>query len=331
MGANTTLKKIAEHLNISISTVSRALKDHPDVAGETIRRVKELAQMMDYEPNAFAISLRKQKSNLYAIMVPEVGNFFYHGFIQAVEEEARKTGHSVLILQSMNDAKIEADNLKICRHNNVAGIFVALSTQTIAYEPFHRLREFHDIPLLFFDKVPESDAFHKVVLADEDAGYMAGTITMDANVGEVLVILGHENLSLSRRRRKGFEMAVLAKSDMKVRYVYADAIEKAEEETVSFLEGDPDQPLVFAMSDEILCGVMRGIQRLAIAVPDKCKILALSAGFFPSLYMPAISYIETSGYKLGKECFQRMRVISANKVEPMEGSIYCQYVPGGSL
>jgi len=78
MSNNATLKKISEHLNVSISTVSRALKDHPDVSPETKRRVKELATMLDYEPNAFAVNLRKKHSNLFAVIVPEISNFFYH-------------------------------------------------------------------------------------------------------------------------------------------------------------------------------------------------------------------------------------------------------------
>ncbi len=94
MRNNATLKKISDHLNVSISTVSRALKDHPDVSPDTKKRVRELADLLDYEPNAFAVNLRKKHSNIFGVIVPEIGNFFYHSFIQAIEEEARRIGYT---------------------------------------------------------------------------------------------------------------------------------------------------------------------------------------------------------------------------------------------
>ncbi|MBI2730493.1 MAG: LacI family DNA-binding transcriptional regulator, partial [Sphingobacteriales bacterium] len=84
----STLKKLSETLGISISTVSRALKDHPDISESTKKKVKELAAMMDYEPNLFAIQLRTRKSNVLGVLLPTVNNFFYDSFIAAVEEEA---------------------------------------------------------------------------------------------------------------------------------------------------------------------------------------------------------------------------------------------------
>src|SRR5438132_1127583 len=102
-----TLKKISQMLGLSISTVSRALKDHPDISEKTKQRVTELANALDYEPNANAIHLRTSKNNLFGLIVPSVSNFFYDSFIGAVEEECRKNNYSLLILQSGDDAAVE--------------------------------------------------------------------------------------------------------------------------------------------------------------------------------------------------------------------------------
>ena len=138
MRSPATLKKISDHLSVSISTVSRALKDHQDVAPETKRRVKELAEMLDYEPNSFAINLRKKHSDLFAIIVPEISSYFYHSFIEAVEEEARLLGYSIMILQSRSDPQLENNNLRLCRYNHVAGVFIAVNSSSENYQAFKK-------------------------------------------------------------------------------------------------------------------------------------------------------------------------------------------------
>lgn len=159
-------------LQISISTVSRALKDHPDIAKETKRKVRELAEVMDYEPNAFAVYLRTQQSKVLGLIVPEISNFFYHSFLAAVEEEARKQGFSLLILQSSNDPSIEEANLKLCKLNRVAAIFVALTPDTNDIAVFKRIMV-SGIPIIFFDKVPEDPHCIKVTMADTEIGKLA--------------------------------------------------------------------------------------------------------------------------------------------------------------
>jgi len=141
MKPNTTLKKISDKLQISISTVSRALKNHPDISEHTKQKVKELAELMDYEPNSYAISLRTNNSKVFCIMVPQISNLFYHSFIGAVEEEARLHGYSLMILQSGNDPEIEIANLKLCRQNRVAGIFVSISNSTTDIQPFLKMAD----------------------------------------------------------------------------------------------------------------------------------------------------------------------------------------------
>src|SRR5436190_18632438 len=96
----STLKKLSQSLGISISTVSRALKDHPDISLATKNKVKELAAAMEYEPNSYAVQLRTKQSNVLGILLPSIDNFFYDSFIAAVEDEARRYGYSVLIMQS---------------------------------------------------------------------------------------------------------------------------------------------------------------------------------------------------------------------------------------
>ena len=142
---NATLKKLSEMLGLSISTVSRALKDHPDISDKTKLRVKELANALDYEPNANAINLRTSKNNLFGLIVPSISNFFYDSFIAAVEEECRKKNYSMLILQSGDDVFSEQESIKLCRQNRVAGLFACITSATIDIELYKKLADYYNL------------------------------------------------------------------------------------------------------------------------------------------------------------------------------------------
>lgn len=332
MGNSATLKKISEHLNVSISTVSRALKDHPDVSPETKKRVKELAQLLDYEPNAFAVNLRKKHSNQFAVVVPEISSFFYHSFLQAVEEESRRIGYSLMILQSMDNPGVEEQNLRLCRYNQVAGVLVALTSQTRQMEPFRKI-EAQDIPLLFFDRVPADDNFNKVGIADYDCGRLAAEVLHTSRYGKVLAIMGSPHLSITRRREAGFRDYFQHRGhSLPLELVYANHGEEARQHIIDYYSR-PGQPptAVFCMSDEILCGVVKGLHAMRMAWPSDAGLLAVSNGFVPSLFSPDISFVRSSGYDLGKLAFTRLREIMAGKKFVGENFLTATYHPGGSL
>ena len=138
---NTTLKKISEILGLSISTISRALKDHPDISAKTKQLVVELATTLDYEPNVNAINLRTSNSKLFGLIVPSIANQFYNSFVASVEEECRRNGYSLMILQSGDDPSIELTNLKLCRQNRITGLFVCISPETVNIDAFLKLKE----------------------------------------------------------------------------------------------------------------------------------------------------------------------------------------------
>ena len=158
-----TLKKISQLLNISISTASRALKDHPDIADGTKLKVKELAEMLEYEPNPYAIQLSTSHSNIFGLIVPEVSNLFYTSFIDAVEDESRKAGYTLIILKTDDNAEIEAAHIKYCKKHRIAGLFACITPNTSNFELFQGLSK-SNIPVVFFDRVPNNENCNRFVL-----------------------------------------------------------------------------------------------------------------------------------------------------------------------
>lgn len=331
MTYNSTLKQISQTLGISISTVSRALKDHPDIAKQTKLKVKELAQALDYEPNPYAIQLRTNHSNLFGIIVPTISNNFYESFIAAVEEESRKAGYSLLILQSADDAEQERENLKFCRQNRVRGLFACITPHTKNFAPFEKFAE-HDIPVIYFDKIPESISGNKVCIDDEMSSTMAAEIIMQRNKKNVLAIFGNESLSITKRRQDVFVKLINQKAkNIKLNIANAGNTENAKKIATSAFKQKQKPDCVFCMSDEILIGVMKQLQILELKIPNDVSVISLSNGFIPTLYHPEISYIKTSGYELGKLAYLQMLANISGDKQMQELNVKPTYIPGGSI
>ena len=328
--ANTTLKKIAQVLEISISTVSRALKNHPDISISTKQKVMELAQTLEYEPNAMAVNLRSKNTKVFGVLIPSITNNFYDSFISAVEEEAKKSGYSLMILQSGDNPEVEVENLKLYRQNRVSGVFACLSQETTNLIPFQKMKE-ADIPVVFFDKVPEDDSFNKICLADKDAAVLAAETLIDKGKKNILAIFGNDQLSITKRRLNAFSGYVQQFKKVNLIIEYASNSLQAEEKTEHYFQPKQKPDAIFCMSDEILTGVMKTIQKMKLQLPGDTGVIALSDGLYPKLYYPEITYIETSGYKLGKLAFERMMECLIGNTEPKELFITSRFVQGGSL
>ncbi len=313
-------------LGLSISTISRALKNHPDISEKTKQRVNELANALDYEPNANAIHLRTSKNNLFGLIVPSISNFFYDSFIAAVEEESRKNNYSLLILQSGDDATVEVENIKLCRQNRISGLFACITSQTVNLDPFLKL-EGLDIPIIFFDKVPDDNIYNKVCVADALSANIAATTILESKKKKVLAIFGNENLSITKKRLAAFNKAINKK--IKTITVHANNSAEAELLTSQSLKEKPDT--VFCMSDEILTGAMKAIQKSGLKIPEDIAVISISNGFIPTLYFPEITYVETSGYKLGKLAFSSMMACLGGSTFMQELTIESLLVEGGSI
>ena len=313
-------------LGLSISTISRALKNHPDISEKTKQRVNELANALDYEPNANAIHLRTSKNNLFGLIVPSISNFFYDSFIAAVEEESRKNNYSLLILQSGDDAAVEVENIKLCRQNRISGLFACITSQTVNLDPFLKL-EGLDIPVIFFDKVPDDNIYNKVCVADALSANIAATTILESKKKKVLAIFGNENLSITKKRLAAFNKTINKK--IKTITVHANNSVEAEQLTIRSLKEKPDT--VFCMSDEILTGAMKAIQKSGLKIPGDIAVISISNGFIPTLYFPEITYVETSGYKLGKLAFSSMMACLGGSTFMQELTIESLLVEGGSI
>ena len=323
---NATLKKLSEMLGLSISTVSRALKDHPDISDKTKLRVRELAEALDYEPNANAIQLRTSKNNLFGLIVPSISNFFYDSFIAAVEEECRKKNYSMLILQSGDEIASEQESIKLCRQNRVAGLFACITSGTTDISAYKKL-EAAEVPVIFFDKVPDDAGVSKVCVADESSATIAANALNEKGKKKILALFGNSNLSITKKREAAFKKTISSRAE--VLFYHVNNSEEARDATAKGLALMPDT--IFCMSDEILAGAIKAIQEAGLKIPGSIAVIAISNGYIPKLYFPEITYVETSGYKLGKLAFESMIAKINGLDEGKELIVESILVKGGSI
>jgi LacI family transcriptional regulator len=330
MKPKATLKNISSMLGISISTVSRALSDHPDISNATKQKVRELAEMLDYEPNSYAVYLRTNASKVLGLIVPEISNNFYDSVISAIEEESRKIGYSLLILQSGNDPVIEQSGIRLCKYNRAAGIFIALSSTTQDMSPFQKLEE-NGIHMVFMDKIPEDDQFDRVTMNDNRSATLAAEALLARQPKRILALLGAREMSITRRREQAFTEYVKAHSQatIDIRYVPDRSSARTEAEKALFSGTRPDA--LFCMSDEVLTGAIKAVQHSGIRVPEELAIVSISNGYLPTLFHPEITYVETSGHALGLRAFESMMKHLNGQHGPTSVEVPVKLVAGRSL
>ena len=327
-----TLKKISQLLNISISTASRALKDHPDIADTTKLKVRELAEMLEYEPNPFAIQLSTSHSNIFGLIVPEVSNLFYTSFIDAVENESRKVGYTLIILKTDDNPETEANHIKYCKKQRVAGLFACITPGTSNFELFQSLGK-SGIPVIFFDRVPDNNNCNRICFADEIAAGIAAKAILKKNKKKVLAIFAPPALSISQKRLKAF-LKVFQEHENAPDLVihHTSMAENVKDMVKQKLQAAERPDTIFCMTDVILINTMKAIQELGLKIPQDVAIISISnSDFFPKLYTPEITYVETSGYKLGELALSAMITCVKEDVPYQELFVDSYLVEGQSL
>lgn len=203
----TTIKEIAKLLNISISTVSRALNDHSSIGLITKMRVKKLAKEMNYEPNQRAIQFLQGRSNTIGVILPELSESFFSTAISGIEDVAYKRNYTVLLAQSHDDPDRERQLIEKMKTQRVDGILISISKTTSNYEHFEAFKKLK-IPIVFFDRVPPIKNIHYVVSNLETGTTEAVNFLLRKGHRTIGMINGPATLLASGERKNGYIKAM---------------------------------------------------------------------------------------------------------------------------
>ena len=202
-----TIKEIAKRLNISVSTVSRALHDHASIGLRTKLRVKQLAAELNYEPNQTAIFFQQRKTFTLGVILPELSEAFFSTAISGIEDTAYKSKYTVLLGQSHDNEEREKQIVETMKNHRVDGLIVSISKSTSNYAHFESLKKYN-IPVVFFDRIPNIPNIHYVACNIESGTVQAVNFLLQRGLRVIGMINGPEKLVASQQRLEGYLMAL---------------------------------------------------------------------------------------------------------------------------
>jgi LacI family transcriptional regulator len=202
-----TIKEIAKKLNISISTVSRALHDHPSIGLRTKTRVKELARELEYEPNQTAIFFQQGKTFTLGVILPELSEQFFSSAISGIEDAANRKNYTVLLGQSHDSEEREKQIVETMKKHRVDGLLISIARNTVNYDHFINLKKYQ-IPVVFFDRIPKMDSIHFVACNMVSGTVQAVSFLLEKGHRIIGMINGPDKLAASSHRLDGYMKAL---------------------------------------------------------------------------------------------------------------------------
>ena len=307
----TSLKDLADKLGVSIATVSRALRNSHEVGEEMKVKVKALAKEMNYRPNPFAQSLRKEAPKVIGVIVPNLVTHYFAAVLDGIEDFARRKGYSVLSANSHEDHEREAQAIENFLDMHVEGIIVCLAQDTVDFSPFLKLKEV-GVPLGFFARTCLDDQFSHVIGNGDVAAYDATIHMIDSGAKRVAFIGGPNNLNMVKRRKHGYLQALRDRNiPIERELVACDKIdfEVARANTIRVLENaHPDAILAF--NDIITYAAFDAIKAKGLRIPNDVAIIGFTDGDTAAFVTPRLSVIMDQAHEQGsKACELLMRGI----------------------
>lgn len=300
-----TIKDIARELGISPSTVSRALKNHPDIGAKTKELVRELANKYHYKPNAIALSLRSSKTHMIGVIIPKVVHFFFSSVISGIEHVANEFGYNVMICQSDENEDREITSIQSLTSARVDGILASVSKDTTDYIHYKELLD-NKLPLVFFDRAIAELNTDKVVIDDVDGAFTATEHLILKGCKKIVHLAAPQNLLIGQRRKEGY-LKALKKHGIPVDENLIHKCDSREEALVvmrKIYESGIRPDGVFAVNDLTATGVLKVVKQFGYTVPQDVKVVGFSDGFVATVTDPTLTTIDQHGFEMGKQAAQ---------------------------
>lgn len=300
MDKRITLKELARLLNVSISTVSKALNDNPEISAQTVQRVKELAKLNHYVPNASAVNLKTQRTQTIGVIVPEILSHFFAKALHGIETKASEMGYRIVICISNESMEREAESIKTLVKGQVDGLIISLSKETQASMKTDHLEILtnNHIPLILFDRILPQVNCDKILINDSLQAKKAILELYASGCKKIAYFSGIQDTSVDNERKKGYAEAI--------KYLHL------EEFIVCFNKNEfPDEKLLHLMHIEQIDAVLASDELGAILVmksalnggykiPEDLSVIGFTNGIMSEHFRPSLSTVDQHAAKQGK-------------------------------
>ncbi len=297
-----TIVDIANELKISPSTVSRALRDHPDISKKTKHRVIETAERLDYFPDSLAQGLKSRKTNTIGIIVPEIRHHYFSSAISGIEEVTYRSDFTIMVCQSNEDYQREEINLRALVSNRMAGLLISISQTTTSGGHFDILRR-RGIPIVFFDRINDSIEGSQVIVNDYQGAFDAASHLAERGYKRIAHIAGPSTISIGRNRFLGYRDALEQhdlpfSSELVVEGGFRENDGKVGINKLLSLSKKPDA--VFAVNDPVAIGAYSVLKERKFKIPDDIALVGFSNNPISALLEPPLTTVNQPSYEIGK-------------------------------
>lgn len=302
----TSLKDLARELGVSIATVSRALRSSPEIGQDMQIRVKELAKRLNYRPNPFAQSLRKEAPRVIGVVVPNLVTHYYAAVLDGIEDEARKEGYSVISANTHEDTETEIRAIDNFISLHVEGIVACLSQNTTDYSHFEEISNM-GIPLVFFGRTCLTDRFSSVTANGDEAAFQATQHLIDTGSRRIAFIGGPNHLDMVKRRKHGY-LEALRENRIPIdrNLVACEKIDYqwALETTISLLQQADRPDAILAFNDIITFAAFTAIKQKGLRIPEDVALIGFTDDVHAQYVTPRMSAIEDQSRLMGQTACQ---------------------------
>lgn len=304
-----TIYDIANELNVSPSTVSRALKDHFSIGKEMIKAVKKLANERGYRPNNIAASLRRNKTNTIGVMISWINRPYVSSLISGVEEAASKAGYKVIISQSHDNYINEVANAKALYDSRISGLVVSLAMETKSYDHFEQFIR-NDIPVVFVDRISEEFNADKVVIDNVSAGFTATQHLIEQGCKRIAHFAGAQHRNVYKERQKGY-IEALRQHNLPVDeslIVRGETLSSEEGmKMADYLLNLPEPPdAIFSSNDTAAVSAIQYAKKKNIIIPDELAIIGFNNDPISLIIDPPLSTITHPAVSMGQIAAQQV-------------------------
>lgn len=314
-----TILDIAKELNITFSTVARALNDHPAISAATKKAVRETADRLNYRQNKIASSLRSGRSNIIGVIVPNLHVSFFSSVVSGIEHVMNNNGYNILLYQSNESKKHESKGIETFLQSRVDGIISSVTTET-GSDVYQEIKS-RNIPLIFFDRELSELKVSSVTIDDYKGGFIATEHLIKQGYKNILHITAHQEIAIFKERLRGYIDALKhynlpVKEELIIKGNFSLEFGK-EVIRQTRLQGI-NYDAVFALEDYTAMGAMQALKELGIKIPEEIGVIGFANEAFGSLVSPALSTIDQQTAKMGQETARLFLNQLKNESQPGE-------------
>lgn len=306
------MKQIARELDVSISTVSKALKDSPEISEDTKQKIQAFAKLYNYRPNNIALSLKNRKTNTIGIIIPEIVHHFFSKVIRGVELVANQRGYNVIIGLSNESFSKEVINMEMLANGSIDGFIISISKETQQLQDYHHFNETMNqgMPIVMFDRVVSDINCDKVVVNDFNGAKRAVEKLIENKCENIALITTKDYVSVGKLRTQGYldalqEHNITPEADLILKMGdtpdYEENLEILESEIEQLFKTNPKIDGVFAVNELYALYAMKVARKLGLDVPNNVQVIGFTDGVLSKHATPSLTTVSQHAQQMGEK------------------------------